>query len=66
MATTDPLGGPEELAAEAQNGTAQKTLEIDVEVAQSVVNYLARQPYGEVFELIHALQASGRAGVTDG
>ena len=30
---------------------------INIELLQAIVNYLARQPYGEVFTLIQAIQS---------
>lgn len=48
-----------DIAREAQqNGHVKRdTLAIDVTLAQALVDYLARRPYQEVFQLIHGLQA---------
>jgi hypothetical protein len=52
-----PLDGPEVLADETQNGhKPAPSYVISHELAEAVVNYLSRQPYAQVFELIAALQ----------
>jgi hypothetical protein len=35
-----------------------KNMTISIELANAILNYLATRPYGEVFQLIQAMQAA--------
>jgi hypothetical protein len=35
-----------------------KNMTISIELANAILNYLATRPYGEVFQLIQAVQAA--------
>ena len=35
-------------------------MQISTELAQAILNYLANRPYGEVFQLITAIQAAAQ------
>ena len=36
-------------------------MQITTELMQAILNYLAQRPYGEVFQLINAIQAEAQA-----
>ena len=38
---------------------------LSTELVQAILNYLAQRPYGEVFQLINAVQAEAQAAKAD-
>ena len=42
-----------------------KEITIKIELANAILNYLGSRPYGEVFQLIQAIQAAAQPEQTD-
>jgi hypothetical protein len=40
-------------------------MNLSTELVQAILNYLAQRPYGEVFQLINAVQAEAQAAKAD-